>query len=351
VENIPSQIITLLIGIVITIVSLWYGQNHGLMPEEASAAAPAVDGLFNTMMIIATALFLLVQGVLIYVGFRYRRKPGDNTDALPVHGNIPLEILWTSIPAVIVLGLSVYSFDVYMSEGAIDPMSHSAHHHSAQTQVASNNMPHKMSKASAKTSAKGAAIAASLDGQIPDDAQLAMIPDGVKSMMGAEPVDAIEVSVMGLQFAWIFTYPNDGVVSGELHVPTGRPVVLNITANDVLHAFWVPEFRLKQDAVPGRTTQLQFVASKPGTYPVICAELCGSYHGGMKTQVHVYSPADYDAWLEGQKAVAKGDAEQVLAAANTSALSDSEFLAPYAQDMGISAGELQQMHHHPLSTM
>ncbi len=339
-ENIPSPIVTLLVGIVIAIVSVWYGQNHGLMPTEASAAAPAVDGLFNTMMIIATALFLLVQGVLIYAGIRYRRQPGDNTDALPVHGNIPLEVLWTSIPAVIVLGLAVYSFDVYMSEGAVDPMSHSAHHHKPTAQVASHGMGSGMKK--------GTAIAAALDDVPASESQLALIPDGVKNTTGAKSTDAVEVNVTGLQFAWIFTYPNDGVVSGELHIPVDRPVTLNISANDVLHAFWVPEFRLKQDAIPGRSTQLQFVASKPGTYPVICAELCGSYHGGMKTQVHVYSPEDYDAWLQSQKAVARGEAQQVLAAANPAELSDAEFLAPYAQDLGVSVEALHQIRQHQL---
>ncbi|MCS6812510.1 MAG: cytochrome c oxidase subunit II [Cyanobacteria bacterium] len=345
-ESIPTPIITLLIGVIVTIVSIWYGQNHGLLPAEASAAAPAVDGLFNTMVTIAMALFLLVQGVLIYVGIRYRRKPGDNTDALPVHGNIPLEVLWTSIPAVIVLGLAVYSFDVYMSEGAIDPMSHSAHHRHSATQVASHS----------KTLAKGAAIAASLDSDQSANVSanlVASIPDGIKNMTGAKSGDAVEVNVTGLQFAWIFTYPQDGVVSGELHIPVDRPIVLNISANDVLHAFWVPEFRLKQDAIPGRTTQLQFVANRIGTYPVICAELCGSYHGGMKTQVHVYSAEDYDAWLQSQKAVATTDREQVVAAVSPSAMSDADYLAPYAQEFGVNSAVLHSLHeNHSLhSTM
>lgn len=335
-ESIPSPIVTLLVGVIVTIVSVWYGQHHGLLPAEASAAAPAVDGLFNTMMTIAVALFLLVQGTLIYVGIRYRRKPEDNTDALPVHGNIPLEVLWTSIPAVIVLGLAVYSFDVYMNEGSIDPMSHSAHHRHSATQVASHS----------KKPTKGAAIAASLDSDQSNSTLVASIPDGIKNMTGAKSSDTVEVNVTGLQFAWIFTYPQDGIVSGELHIPVDRPIVLNISANDVLHAFWVPEFRLKQDAVPGRTTQLQFVAKRPGTYPVICAELCGSYHGGMKTQVHVYSPEDYDAWLQSQKAVATSERARVLATASPSAMSDTDYLAPYAQEFGINSTVLHDLHEH-----
>lgn len=91
--KIPSSIVTLIAGIVITLVSLWYGHNHGLLPVAASEEAPLVDGLFDTMMTISTGLFLIVEGTLIVSIFRFRRRPGDTTDAPPVHGNIPLEIL------------------------------------------------------------------------------------------------------------------------------------------------------------------------------------------------------------------------------------------------------------------
>ena len=123
--KIPSSIWTLLIGIALTLVSLWYGQNHGLLPIAASEEATKVDGLFNTMMTVSTGIFLLVEGILIYCAWKYRRRAGDNTDGPPVEGNVPLEILWTAIPAIIVLGISVYSFDVYSSLSGVD--THSAH--------------------------------------------------------------------------------------------------------------------------------------------------------------------------------------------------------------------------------
>ncbi|MHC5723490.1 MAG: cytochrome c oxidase subunit II transmembrane domain-containing protein, partial [Nostoc sp.] len=123
--NIPSSIWTLLIGIVLTLVSFWYGQNHGLLPAAATDEAVLMDGLFNTMMIVSTGIFLLVEGILIYSAFKYRRRAGDNEDGPPVEGNIPLEILWTAIPAIIVFGISVYSFDVYNEMGGFDP--HSIH--------------------------------------------------------------------------------------------------------------------------------------------------------------------------------------------------------------------------------
>ena len=119
--NIPSSIWTLLIGIGLTLISLWYGQNHGLLPTSAPEEAELVDGLFNTMMTISVGLFLLVQGILIYTAFKYRRRQGDNSDGAPVFGNVPLEILWTAIPAIVVLGISIYSFEVYNSIGGFSP--------------------------------------------------------------------------------------------------------------------------------------------------------------------------------------------------------------------------------------
>ena len=115
--NIPSQITTLLAGIALTLISLWYGQNHGLLPIAASEEAAEVDALFNMMMTIATGLFVLVQGVIVIAAFRFRRRKDDNTDGPPIHGNIPLEIVWTAIPAVTVLIISVYSFEIYNAMG------------------------------------------------------------------------------------------------------------------------------------------------------------------------------------------------------------------------------------------
>jgi cytochrome c oxidase subunit 2 len=119
--NIPSSIWTLLIGIALTLVSLWYGQNNHLLPTAATDEAVLVDGLFNAMMTVSVGIFLLVEGILIYCAFKYRRRPGDNSDGPPVFGNVPLEALWTLIPAIIVIGISVYSFDVYNEMGGFDP--------------------------------------------------------------------------------------------------------------------------------------------------------------------------------------------------------------------------------------
>jgi len=322
--KIPSNISTLIAGIVLTLVSLWYGQNHGLLPVAASEEASLVDGLFNLMMTISTGLFLIVQGVIIYCVIRFRRRPGDMTDGPPTHGNVPLEILWTAIPAIIVLVIGVYSFEVYNAMGGLDPMA-------CHGMQAMKKMP-------------GSALAATLDS---DTQQNAL---GIGASPEESSVAQIQINVTGLQFAWIFSYPDSGVTSGELHVPIGRQVKLNISANDVIHSFWVPEFRLKQDAIPGSETLLQFTPKVAGTYSVICAELCGSYHGSMKTQVIVETPEEFNAWIQSQQEVASFDNLDRAVAVNPAEMSTAKFLAPYAAQMGINSNTLKQIHpsHHEI---
>ncbi len=359
--KIPSSIWTLLIGIVLTLVSFWYGQNHGLLPTAASDEAVLVDGLFNTMMIVSTGIFLLVEGVLIYSAFKYRRRAGDNEDGPPVEGNVPLEILWTAIPAIIVLGISVYSFDVYNEIGGFDP--HAVHE--APITQQSMTMP-------------GAAIAATLNDTPPstepnlnqeksdeamqDPATAAVrnadqIPQkrnapGVGSVaptIGGSPDKAgqppeLLVNITGLQYAWIFTYPETGITTGELHVPVGREVKVNMTANDVIHAFWVPEFRLKQDVIPGRQSEIRFTPKIAGTYDLICAELCGPYHGAMRSQVVVETQQAFDQWMQEQLVASKETLNQAVAL-NPADQSPDEFLAPYTKDMGIKSEMLNHIHH------
>ncbi|VXD21898.1 Cytochrome c oxidase subunit 2 [Planktothrix serta PCC 8927] len=319
---IPSSILTLLVGIGITLVSLWYGQNHNLLPVAASAEAAEVDGLFNLMMTISFGLVLLVEGVLLVSLIKFRRKKDDTTDATPIHGNIPLEIVWTAIPAVIVLGIGIYSFEIYNNMGGLDPMAsgqHSMHAHG------------KMN---------GSAIAAPLiDGQQPPEfTQIAL---GIGASPAQEgKIAAVNVDVTGLQFAWIFNYKETGITAGELHVPVGQEVQLNMTAQDVIHAFWIPQLRLKQDTIPGRITELRFTPTKLGTYPVVCAELCGGYHGAMRSQMIVDTPEDYAAWVA-ENAVASATNLQQAVAINPAELPDGEFLAPYVNENQLSVNSEQ----------
>lgn len=320
-QQIPVSLWTLVAGIVVTVISIWIGQNHTLMPVQASLQAPLVDGFFNVMFTIAIALFLVVEGTILIFLIQFRRRRGDDTDGVPIEGNLPLEVFWTAIPTVIVLLLGIYSVDVFNRMGGFDP---AGHPHSAA------HVAHQ----------PGTAIAATLS----DRSQATIAPTigiGASPETLNKPADLV-VDVKGIQYAWIFNYPDSGITSGELHIPVGADVQLNLSAQDVIHSFWVPNFRLKQDALPGIPTELRFVATKPGTYPVVCAELCGGYHGSMRTQVIVHTPEAYDSWRTENQIAQQQNLNQVVAI-NPADLSTSEFLAPHTHDMGISAATLDSM--------
>ena len=283
-KQIPAPLLTLIIGVVVTLISLWYGQNNHLLPVQASEQAPLVDDFFNVMATIAMALFIVVEGAIIYALIRFRRPKGDNSDGLPIEGNLPLEAFWTAIPAIIVVGLGLYSVVVFQEMGGFSP----GGHHGSGTMVAQAPQQSVID------------VGSGLLAQGEDSGIYKKIP---VYGFGASPLEEgnepdVTVNVTGMQYAWIFRYPDSGITDGELHVPIGQDVQLRIEAQDVIHSFWVPQFRLKQDAIPGETTELRFVATKEGTYPVVCTELCGAYHGAMRTQVIVHSAEDYAAWVE-----------------------------------------------------
>lgn len=108
------------------------------------------------------------------------------------------------------------------------------------------------------------------------------------------------VEVTAQQFAWTFKYPDFDITSAELNLPRGRRVLFKLNSIDVIHSFWVPEFRIKQDAVPGMTTELRITPTEVGEYKVRCAELCGTGHYSMLAPVKVVEPADFEAWVASQ---------------------------------------------------
>jgi cytochrome c oxidase subunit 2 len=111
------------------------------------------------------------------------------------------------------------------------------------------------------------------------------------------PADHRIVEVTSQQFAWTFTYPDEQLTTGELVLPVGESVEFRLQARDVIHSFWVPEWRMKQDAVPGITTRLVITPSKTGTYTVVCTELCGLGHATMRARATVMTRQDFQAWL------------------------------------------------------
>lgn len=328
-NQIPAPLWTLVIGVVVTLISLWLGQNHHWLPEQASEQAVLVDNFFNAMVTMATALFLVVEGAIVYCLIRFRRPKGDDTDGLPIEGNLPLEAFWTAIPAIIVIGLGAYSVFVFQEMGGFSP---GEHPHNG-TMVAT-------APADSLTDVGGSLGLNSLE--VEDGTLVAL--NGV-SGFGASPLTEgnepdLIVNITGLQYAWIFNYPDSGITDGELHIPIGKDVQLNIQAQDVIHSFWMPQFRLKQDAIPGQTTELRFVASKEGTFPVVCTELCGAYHGAMRTQVIVHSEADFAAWVDSR--IAQGpDAEPVAIA--SADRSDSQYLHHYSQHLGLDPHAISQL--------
>jgi cytochrome c oxidase subunit 2 len=111
----------------------------------------------------------------------------------------------------------------------------------------------------------------------------------------------LRVDVTAQQFSWSFSYPaSKGLTSGILRLPLGRSVVLHLTAKDVIHSFWVPEFSQKQDTVPGLDTQLHITPNRLGSFDVICTELCGLGHAVMRTTAIVMKPAAFERWVQGQ---------------------------------------------------
>ncbi|WP_416669071.1 cytochrome c oxidase subunit II [Egbenema bharatensis] len=337
-KQIPVSLLTLTAGVAVTLISLWVGQNHGLLPEQASEQAPLVDGLFDVMMTIGTALFLVVEGALVYFLIVFRKRKGDEGDGIPVEENLPLEAFWTAIPAIIVIGLGIYSVAVFQEMGGLSPGSHAmmAHHSAKATLVA------QAPQAETPIAGDVMPLLADTEGGATTDEELeAKYGIGAPNQV-RKPADLV-VNVTGIQFAWLFNYPKDNFMAGELHVPVGADVLLNLSAQDVIHSFWVPQFRLKQDAIPGERTELRFVATKPGTYPVVCTELCGSYHGGMRSQVVVHTPEEFEQWLTENRVAQK---EPEVVATNVAELTPSEFLSPYSQDMGMTTDALAQLHSH-----
>ncbi len=243
---------------------VWLGHNVNLLPEAASINAPIYDELFRVLFSIGTILFIGILGLVVYSLIKFRRSPGESGDGLPIEGNLPLEVFWTAVPAVVVLFVGLYSYDIYERMGGMQPLEHIGHE--------------KMDHSTNQRIWGGIG-----SGPITSENEISNSP--------------VKIEVTAMQFAFLFHYPEGDIISGELHVPVGKPISMRMESKDVIHAFWVPEFRLKQDVIPGQPTILNFTATKPGRYPIICAELCGPYHGGMRSTVVVEEPEAYQQWF------------------------------------------------------
>ena len=272
---IPSAILTLVLGMLLVLGGLWIGQNINLLPVDASANAPIYDELFRVLLSIGTILFVGIVGLIVFSLVRFRHRPGQLGDGVALEGNLPLEVFWTAVPAIVVLFVGLYSYDIYERMGGMVPLGHGDH--GSETMVDQRIW---------------GGIGSTQDSQTATTVGIAPLP--------------IEVTAM--QFAFLFHYPDGDIISGEMHVPVDRPVSLKMEAKDVIHAFWIPEFRLKQDVIPGQPTVLDFTPTRTGNYSIVCAELCGPYHGGMRSSVVVDSADDFDSWLQSNRKIPAAEA-------------------------------------------
>lgn len=202
------------------------------LPRASSTIAKQIDDGYYLVYWISIALFILVVGGAAYFAWKYKRR-SDKDKTSDVDHNTRLELAWSVIPLLIVIGLFVVGLKGY------------------------------------------------LRGQVAPD-------------------ESFEVHVSGKKWLWTFTYPQGFTTTNELAVPAGRPVRLVISAEDVLHSFFVPEFRVKQDAVPGQYTTLWFQADQPGEYALLCTEYCGTSHSDMIGKVLVLEDAKLQEWIDGE---------------------------------------------------
>lgn len=207
------------------------------LPENVSTYGGQIDRLFYGIYYLTTVTFFAVQITLLVFLVLYRDRPGRR--ATYTHGNTTLEIVWTAVPAVILAVVALVSRSTWAEIKETQP---------------------------------------------PSDFQL---------------------RVSGKQFNWEIAYPgpdgtlgtgDDVQLDNDFHVPVNKVVRIQLQSHDVIHSFFVPQFRLKQDAVPGRSIPVWFKATKPGKYEVPCAELCGFGHSGMRGFVYVDTPEQYETW-------------------------------------------------------
>jgi cytochrome c oxidase subunit 2 len=224
----------LAIGIAAAVIGTFGALQIDWFPTQADTAAHKIDTLYDWLLVASVPMFVLVMSVAIYSVVRFRVRPGGPTgDGAPIHGNTRLEIIWVTIPFLIVTALAVYA----------------------------------------------AVVLAQIEKKQPNE---------------------LQVRAIGQQFTWHFEYTIGGkkFMADQLYLPNKRPVYVKINTKDVLHSFWVPAFRLKEDAVPGQTDHVRLTPNRIGNYEVVCAELCGFGHATMRVKAAVVSPQTFQKWAQ-----------------------------------------------------
>jgi cytochrome c oxidase subunit 2 len=196
-------------------------------------------GLWNVVFVLAVIVFVLVEGLLLFAIFRFRKRKDDDSSPKQTHGNTRLEVTWTIIPAVLLATLAFPTVTTIFS-------------------------------------------------------------------IAREPKHALQIHVEAQQWWWKYTYPKQKGIqkqftnANELHIPVGKPILLTLNSNDVIHSYWVPALAGKQDVVPSRTNHLKLEAPHAGTFLGTCVEFCGLSHANMRLRVIAQSPADFAKWERNQ---------------------------------------------------
>lgn len=250
----PLSIIALAawVGVLVAL-SLWMGQQaYKWLPVQASTAAPLVDGLFSFETAVGTFVFGGVSSVMVWVLLMHRAEKYDESDAEPIEGNTRLEVIWTAIPLVLVMAIAVYAMRVNTTLGMLGPMEH-IHLRNSSEEV----------------------------GGYPGDR-----------------LPAEQVEVIARQWSWEFRYPAATVSTTELHLAVNQPVTFRLVSEDVLHGFYIPAFRVKQDVIPGRAIDFNLTPTREGRYRLRDSQFSGTWFAANQSDVVVESAADHQAWLQ-----------------------------------------------------
>ena len=255
------------------LISIWMGQQaYTWLPPQASAESLLVDKLFSFMTAVGTFIFIGVTGTLLYSMLFQRAAKYDPTDGPPIEGNVKLEVVWTAIPIMLILWIGTVSFKTY------DQMS-----------ILGDIAPRVMETVDT----------------VPGEPQK-KVATGVEESVAEPPIE-----VRSRQWAWEFRYPEEGVSSTELHLPVNKRAKFILTSEDVIHGFYVPAFRVKQDIIPGKAINFSFTPIREGRYRLRDSLYSGTYFAANQTNVVVESEADYEQWLKTAAATTPTAAENV----------------------------------------
>lgn len=241
---------------VLLVVSWWIGQQaYGWLPPQATAEATRVDSLFSFLTSIGTFILLGLVGMILYSVLFYRAKPDDYSEGHPARGGVKIELLWLIVPTVLVLFIEGQNINIYQQLNIVG-LDRVVHLHNPLSPAPAN---------------------AATAQEAPKPAQQ-------------------QIEVLAKQWSWTFRYPNN-VTSSELHLPVNESTRLNLRAQDVIHGFYVPAFRLKQDIFPARDTALVITPNRIGQYRLQDSSFSGTDFASMQAEVYVESRQAYSAWL------------------------------------------------------